>query len=48
MWINPLIDTILAIGFVCSIGWVILRFWPYFFSIIFIVAVIYEGWNLFQ
>lgn len=47
MWINPLIGMILGIGQVCGLGWLMLRFWPYIFSVVFILATIYEVWNVF-
>lgn len=47
MWINLLIDMILGIGLVYGLGWLILRFWPYIFSVVFILATIYELWSIF-
>lgn len=48
MWINPLIDMILGIGLVCGIGWLIFRFWPYFFGTGLILATFYVIWNIFR
>jgi hypothetical protein len=48
MWINPLIDMILGVGLVCGISWIILRFWPYFFSIFFVFATMYTVWDIFR
>ncbi|VDZ88196.1 Uncharacterised protein [Lelliottia amnigena] len=46
MWINPLIEMVLGVGLVCGIGWIILKFWPYFFSILFVFATLYIVWDV--